>query len=238
MTNAHTFLQHRRTWSIGDLSPGEVAAVLDTAQQLKATARRGRVDTPLRGRRIALLSDTPPADGPDSLRRAAAALGAEVTHLRPGSDGTALAARDGALRLLGRLYDAIDCTGLPAGFVQRVERDSGVPVFNGLAATDHPARAIAELLEIREHTAKPLAGLHVAISGGIDSPCGQAFAALARRLGITLEDAGHAANADFVIDTHDPKHWRCTAAGVPIDDAEAAADHACVLQALLLMAMS
>jgi len=44
-------------------------------------------------------------------------------------------------RLLGRLYDAIDCAGLTPGTVQAIEQSAGVPVFRGLGLEDHPARA-------------------------------------------------------------------------------------------------
>ena len=44
--------------------------------------------------------------------------------------------------MLGRLYDAIDCCGLPTPLVEQIEAHSGVPVFNGVARPDHPLRQL------------------------------------------------------------------------------------------------
>ena len=47
-----------------------------------------------------------------------------------------------AARMLGRLYDAIDCCDLPAPLVEQIEAHSGVPVFNGVARPEHPLRQL------------------------------------------------------------------------------------------------
>lgn len=68
-------------------------------------------------------------------RDAAISLGAQVTDLDParllsGDD----ASLDGVARLLGRLYDGIECQGLPAPLVRRLAQLAAVPVFDAVAA--------------------------------------------------------------------------------------------------------
>jgi hypothetical protein len=41
-------------------------------------------------------------------------------------------------RLLGHLYDAVDCEALPAGFAARLQSLLEVPVYDSLAREDHP----------------------------------------------------------------------------------------------------
>jgi ornithine carbamoyltransferase len=47
-----------------------------------------------------------------------------------------------AARMLGRLYNAIDCCDLPTPLVEQIDAHSGVPVFNGVARPEHPLRQL------------------------------------------------------------------------------------------------
>ena len=49
-------------------------------------------------------------------------------------------------RVLGRLYDGIECQGLAPELVRQLGRDAGVPVFDGLAAAHHPTAHLAQRL--------------------------------------------------------------------------------------------
>jgi len=102
----------------------------------------------LRGKRLALLCETEPHMAADLFCRAARALGAEVSHVRPGLAEPALPAmlRETA-RTLGRLYDGIECRGLAAAVVKGVRRDACVPVFDDLAGEAHPTARLAALLD-------------------------------------------------------------------------------------------
>lgn len=62
-------------------------------------------------------------------------------------------ARDTA-RLLGQLYDALDCEGLPTGLVQCLRRDSGVPVYEGLGRQDHPLARLLPCLDVDADSAQ------------------------------------------------------------------------------------
>jgi ornithine carbamoyltransferase len=119
-------------------------ALMATARQLRQTAATGQARGLLRGKNIGLLCERP--DGPEAVRfqLAAAELGATVARILP-----SLAALESdqqvtdTARVLGRLYDALECQGLPAPLVQQLQRSAGVPVFGGLGELGHPIDALA-----------------------------------------------------------------------------------------------
>jgi ornithine carbamoyltransferase len=141
-------LLHRRPLPVTPLPPHHTALLLARARSLRQAARDGRVQPMLRGRRLALVCEAD--DGPDAqlFRRAGAELGAHVAHVRPGLDEHSPAAEvEHMARLLGRLYDAIECQGMPSALVQHVAEIAGVPVYEGVATPGHPTAPLAEQLE-------------------------------------------------------------------------------------------
>lgn len=131
----------------GSLSPGEVDAVLACARALRNAAASGDLWQPLRGRNIGLLCES--HDHPDAalFERAAAGLGAKVTRILLSASGL-LAANDmvRTARVLGRLYNAIECQGVAPELVARIREFAGVPVFDGMALAGRPCEALAALL--------------------------------------------------------------------------------------------
>lgn len=183
-------IPHRNLWSVESLSQTELLDVLDTARKLKAARPDGRSAAPLRGRNLALLDDTAPSDAVGNLRSAALGLGAQVSHLRPSDARISPQTIDTATaRMLGRLYDAIDCESIPPERVADVARESGVPVFNGLGGRQHPTRVLAELLAMQDHCAKSLDRLSVCFVGDPRSPCGDALLRVAAATGFELRVA-------------------------------------------------
>lgn len=181
-------IHHRNLWSVDVLSRADVLDVLETARRLKQARQGGQALTPLRGRNLALLNDAAPAEGTGSLRHAAVDLGAQVSHLRP-SDAR-IEPDDATARLLGRLYDAIDCEAMAPELVARVARDAGVPVFNGLGGDSHPTRVLAELLTLQQRCGgKALDSLSVCFVGDPRTPCGDALLHAAAVTGIELRIA-------------------------------------------------
>lgn len=180
----------RKLWSVESLSHAELLDVLDTARRLKTAGPEGRAGVPLRGRNLALLDDLPPSDDAGSLRSAARGLGAQVSHLRPSDARISAQAIDTAtVRMLGRLYDAIDCEAMPPALVADVAREAGVPVFNGLGGRQHPTRVLAELLAMQDHCGKALDRLSVRFVGDPRSPCGDALLRIAAATGFELRVA-------------------------------------------------
>jgi ornithine carbamoyltransferase len=124
-------------WSLDTLPVSERQRVMDTAALLEQNAASGQQRQALRGKNLAVLCES--ADDPAllNMRRAAGALGAQVTHIRP-SDALNPSSRsaDSVGHLLGRLYDAIDCHGLSVATVEQLRRTTGCPVFNALGRNE------------------------------------------------------------------------------------------------------
>lgn len=121
--------------------------LLDQARVLQRAAAEGRVQPLLRGKHLCLLC------GDDSLpparlfRQAAAELGGKVAligiSLNVHSDAQEV---EHTARVLGRLYDAVECQGLDSTLVLQMARVAGIPVYDALAAKDPRTFVIAELL--------------------------------------------------------------------------------------------
>jgi ornithine carbamoyltransferase len=128
-----------RSWSLAALPPGEQQRVADLAASLAEASRSGHALQPLRGKNLAVLCEEPSCAASDVICRAASALGARVTHIRP-SDALNTSARgpDAVGSLLGRLYDAIDCYGVAPEMVDRLVQTTGRPVFNALGEQPAP----------------------------------------------------------------------------------------------------
>lgn len=129
------------------LSPLKVTSLLGRARLLQRAALDGSTPTLLRGKNLGLLCDTPPGDAQALFRSAAEALGARVAVMRPGlSLLSAPKEVQDTARMLGRLYEAVECQGLDPELVLRIGQHAGIPVFDGAATKDHPTHRLAELL--------------------------------------------------------------------------------------------
>jgi ornithine carbamoyltransferase len=127
----------------------DLSAVLAHALALQRAALAGATQEPLRGKHFGLWCDA----GDDAVAalfdQAATGLGAQVAHVRP-----SLSARSTVLevqhtaRVLGRLYDAVECLGMAPALVAEVSRWAGVPVYDGLARADHPTARLADKLDL------------------------------------------------------------------------------------------
>jgi ornithine carbamoyltransferase len=89
---------------------------------------------PLRGRKLCLMAEDPDSPAARLFREVATGLGAHVAHVRPSLSelSTPQELRDTA-RMLGRLYDAIECQGMPTAVIRQLANEAGVAVFEGLA---------------------------------------------------------------------------------------------------------
>lgn len=200
-------LHHRSLWSLDTLSRGDMLDLLETAAALKRSDAAGRPQRPLRGRNLAVLCGPVAGPAPSEFEHAARELGANVAQVRsdePRNDGTSPTAR-----LLGRLYDAIDCEGVDAATVLEIDREAGVPVFNGLSADTHPTCVLAVLLTLESRSSRPVSALRVAYVGDVNTPNGDALVRAAALTGMELRVAAPAgrpesaeiaaSGADFVL---------------------------------------
>jgi ornithine carbamoyltransferase len=138
-------LKHRSN-DLAALSMPEANALLACARGL----RESPVETTklaLRGKNLCLLSPTQDHPGAALMLQAAIGLGAQVARV-PASLSELSSADEiqHTARLLGRLYDGVACAGMPTDLVRRIAADADVPVFDGLAAPDHPVVRLADQL--------------------------------------------------------------------------------------------
>lgn len=135
------------TASLDCLSPGDIALLLANARMLDRVEGAVERRTLLRGKNLALICES--ADEADAIffQGAASALGAHVSHIRPSlSEPITLDVLQHTARMLGRLYEGVECQGLPSAVVREVGREAGIPVYDGLATGRHPIVRLADLL--------------------------------------------------------------------------------------------
>lgn len=141
-------LKHRSLLGLEPISQSEVTALLAQAQALQRAAQAGSTQPLLKGKNLGLLCEA--ADDADAalFRRAASELGAHVAHIRPSlSELSTPQEVEHTARMLGRLYDAVECQAMTSALVRQVGDDAGVPIYDGIATPDHPTAKLAEQLE-------------------------------------------------------------------------------------------
>lgn len=130
------------------LSPGQASALLAQARTLQQAAHAGALQPLLRGKNFGLWCAADDDADAQLFRRAAQELGAHVAYIRPSLSETSTPQEvQHTARMLGRLYDAVECQGLPVALVQRMGGDAGVPVYGGVATPGHPSARLAAQLD-------------------------------------------------------------------------------------------
>ncbi|MSQ42350.1 MAG: ornithine carbamoyltransferase [Dehalococcoidia bacterium] len=134
--------------SMLDLSPEELALVLDTALAVK----RDGSGPVLAGRTLALLFEKPSLRTRVSFEVAMARLGGRALYL---SDqevrmGIREPAKDIA-RVLSRMVDGIVVRTFAHQTLAELAQWASVPIVNALSDDEHPCQALADLLTLREH---------------------------------------------------------------------------------------
>lgn len=149
---AATFLMDLRrhspsTVALAPMSSHEVAIVVDQARALQRAAEAGTTRPMLRGVKLGLLCERDDSDDARLFRRAAAELGAHVAHVH--TKLSELSTPDDVqhtARMLGRLYDAVECQGVPSRLIRQIAVDADVPVFDGIASSRHPSAGLVARL--------------------------------------------------------------------------------------------
>jgi len=116
-------------------------ALIEAAGRLRASLAAG-VPAPLRGRHVAIAADHHDKPSARLFERAAAALGARVSHIGAGALAVPAKRQDTAARLLGSLYDAIDFIPLSPERAESLRQAAGVPVFADLGGEHSPLQAL------------------------------------------------------------------------------------------------
>jgi hypothetical protein len=227
------------TWSPEEpLFAGRIVAVLAAAHRLRAGSKAAGSSKALRGKNLALLSSVSPGYEISPLHRAAEDLGARVAEVRFEPNGSGQPDVGTLARLLGRMYDAIDCDSLPPMIVRRIEKEAGVPVYGGLGQDTHPARAIADLMTLCEQG--PPSGTHKTLLfvGNPRTPRSSVLLSAASELGIALRVAGGVEatleGVAFVVNATRAPDWSLHVQGRPVDEGLRSENHRCVIQTVLL----
>jgi ornithine carbamoyltransferase len=93
-------------------------------------------------------------------------------------------------RVLGRLYDGIEYRGFDQDIVQTLADFAGVPVWNGLTDEFHPTQILADILTMREHSAKPLSEIAYAFLGDARNNMGNSLMVGGAKLGMDVRLVG------------------------------------------------
>lgn len=100
------------------------------------------VRRPLHGVNLGLLCEEPASESALRFERAGRALGAQVVRICPNTAGLREEATVAqTARMMGRLYDALDCEGLSSAIVAEIRRHAGVPVYEGLGTASFAVAA-------------------------------------------------------------------------------------------------
>jgi len=152
---------NRNLTSILDLSPDELARILDVATAMK----RDGGGSVLHGQTLALLFEKPSLRTRVSFEMAISRLGGNALYLA-GHEvqmGDREPVRDVA-RVLGRMVDCIALRTFEHDRVTELARWAGVPVINALSEGEHPCQALADLLTLQERFGN-LRGVRLAYVG-------------------------------------------------------------------------
>lgn len=140
-----------------DFTGEELLFMIHLAAHLRAERRAGQRPRRLSGKSVALIFEKASTRTRCAFEVAAHEEGAHVTYLGPDEShlGTKESVQDTA-RVLGRMFDGIEYRGYAHESVEELARFAGVPVWNGLTDTWHPTQMLADMLTMRDHSAKPL----------------------------------------------------------------------------------
>ncbi|MBW8846586.1 MAG: ornithine carbamoyltransferase [Burkholderiales bacterium] len=115
----------------------EEQALLARAKALQRDA--AQLPKPLLGKRLGLMSAAPDSEDAQLFRQAAQELGAHVALIPAATEPLEGDADPlpGVGRLLGRLYDAVECQGLSEAVVNDLAAVARIPIYAGLAGHGH-----------------------------------------------------------------------------------------------------
>lgn len=178
-----TTVSHRSLWSADRLSARDLACLLRIARQLRDERLDGSAHAALAGRHIALIG-APAGAETQAFVQAAAELGVRVAQIDAEALRNAPSQRVPELaRMLGRLYQGVDCRGLPAERIEQIEAHAGVPVLNGVADPAHPLRLVGDLLTMQAWSGRPLSALGIELLD-VAAPDSRTMIELARLSGL------------------------------------------------------
>ncbi len=184
-------LRNRHFLKLLDLTPGEIAFLLDLSMNLKAAKYSGTEKPCLQGKNIALIFEKSSTRTRCAFEVAALDQGAHVTYLGPSGSqiGYKESMKDTA-RVLGRMFDGIEYRGFGQSVVEELARYAGVPVWNGLTDEFHPTQILADFLTMMEHSEKGLAHVKFAYLGDARNNMANSLMVGAAKMGMDVRIVG------------------------------------------------
>ncbi len=180
-----------------ELAPGELAVVLDFAEELRSERKQGIARKELSGQTLTLLFEKPSLRTRVSFTVAMQELGGAVVECL--SSTRKHEEPEDVARVLGGYSHGIMLRTFEHSTLERMASRSPVPVINGLSDTHHPCQILADLLTLKQHYGK-LEGLELAYIGDGNNIL-HSLLLLAPVLGVKVRyacPAGHEPNAFIV----------------------------------------
>ena len=137
---------------MSDLTPDEVAHILDVADELKAQQKDGGTEPLLKGKSVALMFSKNSTRTRTSFEVGVYQLGGLGNYMNAATElqsGRGEPLKDTA-RVLGRYYDCVVWRTYRQSDLEEFAEFTGVPVINGLTDYAHPCQVLADLMTIRE----------------------------------------------------------------------------------------
>lgn len=166
-----TRLRGRNVLSDTDLSPDEIADVLDTAARLKRLHKQGEPHTYLAGKTLGLIFQHPSTRTRVSFEAGMAQLGGQAIFLgvndlqmKRGESITDTA------QILSRYVDGIVARVASHDDLVQLAAYASIPVVNGLTDAYHPMQSYSDLLTLQEQFGT-LSGLKLAYFGDGNNMC-------------------------------------------------------------------
>ena len=137
---------------MSDLTPDEVAHILDVADELKAQQKAGGTEPLLKGKSVALMFSKNSTRTRTSFEVGVYQLGGLGNYMNAATElqsGRGEPLKDTA-RVLGRYYDCVVWRTYRQSDLEEFAEFAGVPVINGLTDYAHPCQVLADRMTIRE----------------------------------------------------------------------------------------
>lgn len=137
-----------------DLSPEEITAILNKADQLKYEKKHGIPQKYLEGKTLAMIFEKNSTRTRVSFEAGMFQLGGHALFLsgKESQIGRGEPVEDTA-RVLSRYCDGIMIRTFGQEEVEQLAKYASIPVINGLTDFCHPCQVLADLLTVREHKA-------------------------------------------------------------------------------------
>ncbi|MFM7057738.1 MAG: ornithine carbamoyltransferase [Planctomycetota bacterium] len=186
--------------SLFDITPDQLHAILDQAQELKQLFRQGQRPQLFPGRVLVQLFEKPSLRTRNSFEAAMIHLGGSGIFLTTAEAG--LNGRESLpdiARVISSFSDLITMRTFSQKLIEDMAAHASCPVINGLSDERHPCQALTDLLTIRETLASPTQRHLVFVGDGNNVAMSLAIAAAMTGMPMTLAAPdGFQFTADFL----------------------------------------